>query len=142
MIPFHLVLGLLGFLGQSPLGAQGREANSKAVTERALPQGELRGHQDGVFWIAFSSDGHRLASAGRDRTVKVWDTQSGAELVTFKGHGNQVLRVTFDRENGQVASAAADFLVKIWDAGTGKEAICLDGHKNWVAGVAFSADSR
>src|SRR6476646_10148742 len=52
------------------------------------------GHGGGIFSVAFSPDGRRIASASRDNTVKLWDAVTGKELRTLKGHTNQVLRVT------------------------------------------------
>ena len=38
----------------------------------------LKGHADSVLGLAFSHDGSLLASAGYDRTVRIWDTTTGA----------------------------------------------------------------
>ena len=37
----------------------------------------LRGHSEGVFSVAYSPDGKHVVSGSNDRTVKVWDAQTG-----------------------------------------------------------------
>jgi WD40 repeat protein len=66
--------------------------------------------------MAFSPDGKRLATAATDATVKVWDAQTGQELLTLEGHGGKVNGVAFSPDGHRLASGAADGTVKIWDA--------------------------
>ena len=70
--------------------------------------------------MAYSPDGRRIASAGCDRTVKVWDAGTGEEILTFKGHPDWVLGVAFSPDGRRIASASNDRTVKLWDAGTGQ----------------------
>jgi hypothetical protein len=69
--------------------------------------------------VAFSSDGRRVPSASRDRTVKIWDAQSGACVQTFEGHSDSVTSAAFSSDGRRVASASHDKTVMIWDAQSG-----------------------
>ena len=54
----------------------------------------LSGHQDWVLDVAYSPDGHYLASASLDKSMKLWNAQSGAEVHTFSAAGD-ALRALF-----------------------------------------------
>ena len=46
----------------------------------------LTGHTGGVDGVAVTADGKRAVSASEDKTLKVWDLESGRELRTLEGH--------------------------------------------------------
>ena len=90
--------------------------------------------------MAFSPDGSRIASAGWDKTVKVWDAATGQETLTLRGHTDWVYSVAFSPDGSRLASASEDKTVKVWDAATGQETLTLKGHTGPVRSVAFSPD--
>ena len=47
-----------------------------------------RGHSDGVYAVAWSPDGKRIASGSWDHTVQVWDAVDGGNVYTYKGHSD------------------------------------------------------
>ena len=68
----------------------------------------LEGHENSVLSVAYRSDGKQLASASYDKTVKLWDPESGSCVRTLEGHENWVLSVAYRSDGKQLASASAD----------------------------------
>jgi WD40 repeat protein len=68
----------------------------------------LTGHTGDVLKVAFSPDGKHLATASWDRTAKLWDVASGAELATFSDHSDQLWGVAFSPDGTKLATASAD----------------------------------
>jgi WD40 repeat protein len=99
------------------------------------------GHIGWVMSVAFSPDGHTLASASMDRTVKLWNISTGQCQKTLRGHSSGVTSVAFS-PNGQIlASGSHDQTVRLWDISSGQCQKTLQGHSGGVWSVAYSSSS-
>ncbi len=95
----------------------------------------LRGHTDDVRAVAFDAnpDRKRLATAGRDGAVKVWDTVTGRELRSIAAHPGGARSVAFGPGGEAIATAGDDLAVRVWDAETGAALLTLPRAGSLVA---------
>jgi WD40 repeat protein/tRNA A-37 threonylcarbamoyl transferase component Bud32 len=103
---------------------------------------ELQGHTANVTRLAYSPDGHRLATASEDHTVKIWNTDTGSELITLVGHLDGVAGVAFSPNGERLVSSSYDNTVRVWDSGSGLLCCTLAGHGAAVVYVAWSPDGQ
>ena len=74
---------------------------------------------------AIHPSGKVLASAGCDRTVRLWDAGSGAQLRVLRGHTDKVYCVAFSPDGAMLASTGIDGTVRLWAADGGRALAAL-----------------
>ena len=94
------------------------------------------GHKRWVRSVAFSLDGVFLASGSEDKTVKLWDIQTGGVIRTFLGHNGYILSISISADSTMIASGSADETIRLWNVQKG-ECHSLIKQSNWVDYVIF-----
>jgi WD40 repeat protein/serine/threonine protein kinase len=96
----------------------------------------------GVEELSFSPDSRRLAGAGLWDKVRVWDTETGKEVLTLGGRTGAFTNVAFSPDGKYLASEGEDKAVRLWDAHKGRELVVLKSQSGSVTGVAFTPDTK
>ena len=97
----------------------------------------LSGHFEAVGSLAFMPDGSSLVSGSNDKTIKLWDMQTGGVVKTFHGHTDRVISVSISADCTMIASGSGDQTIRLWDIQTEECYYVVEQH-NWVHHVRFS----
>jgi WD40 repeat protein len=104
--------------------------------------GRLRGHSGPVQDVVFSPDGRRILSGSQDRTMILWDWETGQMIRRFVGDGGWVLSVAFSPDGRRALSGGEDRVIRLWDIKSAAMIREFRGHTEWIFQVAFSPDGR
>ena len=98
----------------------------------------LRGHSDVIADLVLSPDGRSAATASADRTVGLWNLESGA-MRTFQGHQAKVHTVRFSSDGASIISASNDGSVRVWPLAGGAARVLMHA-KEPIVDAAISAN--
>lgn len=92
------------------------ETASGVVRHVLRPTGSPPGDQSVVWSVAFSPDGSRLATGSKDRRLRLWDVETGAELIALGRHSGTVMCIAWSPDGTQIATGGFDGTVCLWDS--------------------------
>ena len=95
---------------------------------------------DDARTLAFTPDGHSLATAGS--SVNVWGWAGAPAFRTLKGTPGLTRTIAVSRDGSTIATAGAEGVVMLWDVADGVPVGKLEGHTKATWCVAFSPDSK
>jgi WD40 repeat protein len=98
----------------------------------------LSGHSNGVSGCAISPAGDFIVSVSYDHSIKIWESQTGAERLTLRGHTGELTSCAVSPAGDWIVSASKHGTLKVWDTETGQEKLSLRGHNGAVSKCAVS----
>jgi WD40 repeat protein len=122
----------------SPTG----EAATSVYAAAGLPlKRRLTGVDQGRA-VAFSPDGHMMATLGTDNVLRLWDVASAQAKAALFPCCLSVTAVAFSPDGRTLATADVEGDVKLWDVAAQQIRAAMPGHIGPVYSVAFSPDGR
>jgi WD40 repeat protein/tRNA A-37 threonylcarbamoyl transferase component Bud32 len=124
-------------LSKAAPAPQGKPPKSPRPAEKVI-----KDHTNTVRAVAFAPGGKLLATAGDDKSIRIWDVASGKRKERIQ-HEAEVYCLAFSPDGNTLASAGADKAVTFWDVAGGElQRTIADGSAGKIAWLAFAPDGR
>ncbi len=95
-----------------------------------------------IWSIDYNELKRKITAGSFGKTIRVWDTESGKEVLLLEGHEKSTLPVSFSPSGDRILSGSLDQSVRLWDVSTGKEIRKMDGHTSNIFSVAFHPSGK
>lgn len=99
-------------------------------------------HRSRVQAAGFSTDGSQIVAICHDRTLKVWDSITGQELLVTQLNPGIDRCFALSRDCTQIFNVLREGTLKVWDAATGREKLSIGKHTFRITSLAFSPDGQ
>ncbi len=120
--------------GDSAMDVETASSATKALRSR------LTGHHGVVSSCAFHPMGRLLGTAGHDFSWRLWDVESGAELLLQDGHVKECSALAFHGDGSLCMTGDAGGVVLLWDLRSGQCVAPFQGHIKKISGVSFNCN--
>lgn len=101
-------------------------------------------HSSAVVAIAVSPNGHRIAAAGKDGVIKIWNRIAwrAEALAIASAKGGDVSRLLFTSDGKRLIAGETDGTIAVYDEGTGDKLLTLKGHSHAIKYLGFHPDGQ
>ncbi|WP_197440610.1 serine/threonine-protein kinase [Polystyrenella longa] len=105
---------------------------------------DIRGHSHPILYIESNLHNNLVATSGKDRLIKLWNSDTWTSPVVLAGHNNGVLCSEFSPVSSRLVSGGDDGQVKIWsiEPGHEQELYSIDHGRIRPKSISFSKDGR
>ncbi|ETO05314.1 WD-40 repeat protein [Reticulomyxa filosa] len=79
--------------------------------------------------MMLSPDGKQILTSSNDKTVRIWDMESGKQIHILEGHKNYVNAAQFSLDGSKIISYSRDTIIKLWETSSGKLLKSFEGHE-------------
>ncbi len=105
-------------------------------------QQTISAHSDWVRCMSFTPDSLKLVSGSFDKTIKLWQLDTGAEIYTLGERLKGVFALAVSPDGKLLASGSWNETIELWNLETGSLLYNLSQHKASVRALAIAPDSR
>jgi len=112
------------------------------VSRTQAPASVLSGHESAVKAVAYAERGPFIASGAADKTVKLWRSDTGQLVRTYRGHGDFISSVAFETRGRALASASLDGQIRLWSTYRNQRKASFKAHDGKVPALAFLPDGQ
>jgi WD40 repeat protein len=99
-------------------------------------------HNGFVNALVYSPNGHIIASASGDKTIRIWQSSTGTIKRTLNGHTDAVLAIAINPDSTILVSGSADQTIRIWNLQTGENRYIINQHLAAVNTLAITPDNQ
>jgi WD40 repeat protein len=101
-----------------------------------------RGHSEAIKTLAFHPNGKYIFSAGRDKSIIMWQLSTGRQIRTFLGHTSTINCLAISLDGNTMVSGGSDNKAIVWDINTGEIVHQFSEHQERITSVCFHPSEK